>query len=101
MLLESNLLKNLWEYAILHANYITNHMHTHNLPDKTPYEMIHGKKLNLHEAYKWGNEVYIKIKQDDKLAHQATKVRWIGHSSQAMGNSFTGQECTRSQWRET
>ena len=47
MLIESNLPKSLWGYAILHANYIKNCTHTHSLPDKTPYEMVHGKKLNL------------------------------------------------------
>ena len=83
MLLESNLPKSLWGYAILHANYIKNCTHTHSLLDKTPYEMVHGKKLNLHDTYKWGRDVYVKIKQDNKLAHQATKAKWIGHSFQS------------------
>ena len=47
MLLESDLPKSLWGYAILHANYIKNCTHTRSLPDKTPYEMVYGKKLNL------------------------------------------------------
>ena len=46
MLLASNLPKNLWGYAILHANYIKNHMHTRALPDKTLYGVIHQKKKN-------------------------------------------------------
>ena len=37
MLIESNLPKSLWGYAILHANYIKNRTHTRSLPDKTPY----------------------------------------------------------------
>ena len=69
MLLESNLPKRLWGYAILHANYLKNRMHTCSLPDKTPYEMVHNKKPNLHDAYEWGKDVYVKIKQDDKLAN--------------------------------
>ena len=48
-------------------------MHTCTLPDKTPYEMVHSKKPNLHDAYQWGKDVYIEVKQDDKLAHRATK----------------------------
>ena len=68
-LLESNLLKSLWGYAILHANYLKNCTHTRSLPDKMPYEMVHGKKPNLHDAYEWGKDVYVKIKQDDKLAN--------------------------------
>ena len=69
-----------------YANYIKNHMHTHSLPDKTPYEMVHSKKPNLRDAYEWGKDVYIKIKQDDKFAPQATKAKWIGNSSQSNGH---------------
>ena len=69
MLLESNLLKSLWGCAILDENYIKNRMHTHSLLDKMPYEMVHSKKLKLHDAYKWGKDIYVKIKQDDKLSH--------------------------------
>ena len=86
MLIESNLPKSVWWYAILHANYIKNHMHPWSLPDKTPYEMVHSKKLNLWDTYEWGKDVYGKIKQDDKLALWATKVKWIGHSSQSDGH---------------
>ena len=69
MLLESNLPKSLWGYAILHANYIKNCMHTCSLLDKTSYKMVHGQKPNLHDTYEWGKDVFVKIKQDDKLAH--------------------------------
>ena len=61
-------------------------MHTRSLPDKTPYEMVHSKKLNLQDAYEWGKDVYVKIKQDDKLASRATKAKWIGNSSQSDGH---------------
>ena len=61
-------------------------MHTCSLPDKTPYEMVHSKKLNLQDAYEWGKDVYVKIKQDDKLGPRATKAKWIGHSSQSDGH---------------
>ena len=61
-------------------------MHTCSLLDKTPYEMVHGKKPNLQDTYKWGKDIYVKIKQDDKLAPQATRAKWIGHSSQSDGH---------------
>ena len=86
MLLELDLPKSLWGYAILHANYIKNRTHTCSIPDKMPYEMVHGKKPNLYDACKWGKDIYVKIKQDVKLAHQATKAKWIGHSSQSNGH---------------
>ena len=44
-------------------------MHICSLPDKTPYDMVHGKKPNLHDTNEWGKDVNVKIKQDDKLAH--------------------------------
>ena len=67
MLLESNLLKSLWGNAILHPNYLKNRTHARSLPDKTCYEMVHNQKLNLHDTYEWGKDVYVKIKQDNKF----------------------------------
>ena len=83
MLLELNLPKSLWGYAIQHANYMKNRMHTCSLPDKTPFEMVHQKKPNLHDTYEWGKDVYVKIKQGDKLLLHAMKAKWIGHSAQS------------------
>ena len=59
MPIESNLPKSLWGHAILHANYIKNRTHTCSLLDKTPYEMVYGKKINLQDAYKWGKDIYM------------------------------------------
>ena len=85
MLLESNLPKSLWSYAIQHVNYIKNCMHTCSLPDSTPFEMVHQKKPNLHDAYEWEKDVYVKIKQGDKLLPHAMKAKWMGHSTQSDG----------------
>ena len=43
-------------------------------------------KPNLHDAYEWEKDIYVKTKQDDKLANQATRAKWIGHSSQSDGH---------------
>jgi hypothetical protein len=86
MLLESGLPKTLWGYAILHANYLRNRMHTRALPDKTPYEMIHHEKPNLKDIHTWGIEVYVKINQGDKLAACAKRAWWIGISDQSHGH---------------
>ena len=56
------------QVGLMGDTYIKNCTHTCSLPDKTPYEMVHGKKPNLRDAYEWGKDVYVKIKQDDKLA---------------------------------
>ena len=62
--------------------------------------MVHDKRPNLHNAYEWGKDVYVKIKQDDKLSHQAMKVKWIEHSSQSNGHYVIGQLLTRYQLKE-
>ena len=59
--------------------------------------MVHGKKLNLWDAYEWGKDVYVKIKQDDKLAPQASKINGLDTPHKAMGTWFTGQVGTKFQ----
>ena len=61
-------------------------LHAYTQLTRQPYEMVHGKKPNLHDTYEWGKDVYVKIKQDDKLANRATRAKWIGHSSQSDGH---------------
>jgi Integrase core domain/GAG-pre-integrase domain len=86
MLLESKLPKYLWGYAIQHANYIKNCTLTRALPDKTAFEMVHGKKPDLHLIHAWGQQVFVKIKQGDKLSPRAEAARWIGYSGQSDGH---------------
>ena len=86
MLLESKLPKYLWGYAIQHANYIKNRTLTRALPDKTPFEMVHGKKPDLRQIHAWGQQVFVKIKQGDKLSPRAEAARWIGYSGQSDGH---------------
>jgi transposase InsO family protein len=86
ILLESKLPKYLWGYAIQHANYIKNRMHTRALPDKTPFEMVHRKKPDLHPIHVWGQQVFVKVKQGDKLSPRAEAARWIGYSGQSDGH---------------
>ena len=83
MLIESDLPKSLWGYAIQHANYLKNRTYTRALPNKTPYEMIHHKKPDLHDSPIWGKSIYVKIQQGDKLSPRAKNAKWIGHSIQS------------------
>ena len=48
--------------------------------------MVHHKKPDLHDAYEWKKDVYVKIKQGDKLSSRATKAKWIRHSAQSDGH---------------
>ena len=54
--------------GVCYPTYTKNHMHTCSLLNKTLYEMVYSKKLNLQDTYKSGKDIYVKIKQDDKLA---------------------------------
>jgi hypothetical protein len=57
-----------------------------SLPDKTPYEMGHNSKPNLNNSYKWGTEVYVKIKEMDELKPQANNARWVKHANSSNGH---------------
>jgi hypothetical protein len=46
----------------------------------------HHSKLNLNNSYEWGTEVYVKIKQTDKLELQAKNARWVGHANLSDGH---------------
>ena len=86
MLLDSKLPKFLWGYAILHANYMKNRMHTCTLLNKTPFKMVNYKKSDLHTTHQRGSEVYVKIKQGDQLSSRATRDHWIEFSSKSDGH---------------
>ena len=100
MLLDSKLVKFLWWYAILHANYMKNRTHTCTLLNKTPFKMVNHKKPNLNATHQRGSEVYVKIKQGDKLSSRATRAHGIGFSSQSDGTTYIGQSHTKSQLNE-
>ena len=85
MLLESNLPKSLWGYAILHANYLKNCMHTRSLPDKMPYEMVHNKKPNLHDAYEWGRTYMSKSSKMINLQTELLEPNGLDTPLKAMG----------------
>ena len=54
ILLKLSLPKTLWGCAIMHVNYMKHCTQTRALPDKTSFEMVHHKKINLHDVYAWG-----------------------------------------------
>jgi transposase InsO family protein len=86
MLFESKLPNFLWGYAILHMTYLKNRTYMKSLPDKTPYKMGHHSKPNLNNSFEWGTEVYVKIKQTDKLELQAKSAQWVRHANQSNGH---------------
>jgi hypothetical protein len=48
--------------------------------------MVHGKKPDLHLIHAWGQQVFVKVKQGDKLSPRAEAAMWIGFSGQSNGH---------------
>jgi hypothetical protein len=59
MLHASGLPKNLWGEAVVHAVYLKNRTSTRSFENKTPYEMLTGKKPNLAGLHKFGTKVWV------------------------------------------
>ena len=55
MLLEANLPKRLWTYAVMTAVYIRNRCFNYRL-GKTPYETLTGKQPNLSNMHVFGSK---------------------------------------------
>lgn len=55
----SGLPKYLWGEGIMHAVYVKNRSFTRSLEDKTPYEMLTGKKPHLGDLPIWGTKVWV------------------------------------------
>jgi hypothetical protein len=57
MLHASGLPKNLWGEAVMHAVYLKNRTSTRTLKNKTPFEMLTGKKPNIANLCEFGTKV--------------------------------------------
>ena len=56
---DSGLPKNLWGEALLHVVWVKNRSATRALDEKTPYEMLYGKKPNLGNLPHWGAKCWV------------------------------------------
>ena len=80
----------LWAEAINAANFIRNRMYTTsgNFDNKTPYEVIMGKKPHLSFLRAFGSKAYVHVpkpKQKDKFSPRAKIGYLVGY---AAGNSY-------------
>ena len=67
MLHVSGLPKFLWVEAINHAVYLKNCTMTKALDGKMPYEVFHGRKLNLQGLLEFGSQVWVHDTSGSKL----------------------------------
>ena len=59
MLSEYNVSQSFWAEAINMACYCSNHLYCHPLKEKTPYELLNGKKPNIAYFLIFGCKCYI------------------------------------------
>nr|GEZ60445.1 retrovirus-related Pol polyprotein from transposon TNT 1-94 [Tanacetum cinerariifolium] len=76
-----------WDYALESAVRILNMVPTKKV-DETPYEIWHGKALNLSYLKVWGCEAYVKRDSADKLHQRSVKCIFVGYPKETMGYYF-------------
>jgi hypothetical protein len=67
MLHQSELPQNLWAEAIHFAIWLKNQTFTRALGNMTLYERLYGRKLNLTNVPKWGQQVWVHNPSGSKL----------------------------------
>ena len=78
MLLESNLPKQLWTYAVQTAAQIRNRCYSKRL-EQTPYRVFTGKTPNLSNMKIFGSECYTYKQDKKKLDSRCTKGIFVGY----------------------
>ena len=78
LLLEANLPKFLWTYAVMTAVYIRNRCFNSRL-EKTPYEALTGKQPNLSKMHVFGSPCYVYIQNPKKLEARSKKGIFVGY----------------------
>ena len=78
MLIQANLAKSMWPYAIMGAAYTRNRCYNNRLK-QTPYSAITGRKPNLANMRVFGNECYAYKQDKKKLDPRCTKGVFVGY----------------------
>ncbi|CAJ2651582.1 unnamed protein product [Trifolium pratense] len=88
LLYHSNLPKNFWSYAVLHATYIMNRMPTPVLQNKSPYEILHQSLPDLHDLKVFGSLAYASTLtiHRTKLSPRGRKCVFLGYKQGVKGS---------------
>jgi len=81
----SGLLKNLWGEAARHVVWLMNRTSTKAVEGKTPFEAVFGKKPDLRGVRKWGEKVFIRVEDGNKLGGRVKEGQWLGVDEQSKG----------------
>ena len=78
MLLDSNLPKNLWPYALATSGYTRNRCYQ-NRTDSTPYELFTGRRPNLSGMAAFGSKVFVLVEKRRKLDDRSVEGVFVGY----------------------
>ena len=82
LLLEANLPKKLWTYAVKTAAYIRNRCYNPRT-GKTPFEIMTGEKPNLKNMHIFGTVCYAYVQQKKKLDARSERGIFLGYDTQS------------------
>ena len=76
----------LWKEAVNHGIWMGNRTMTHALKEAmTPHKRAMGEKPNLVGVPIWGSDIWVKVKQEGKLAVKARKVMFVRMDDELVG----------------
>ena len=78
MLIESNLPKHLWTYAVMAASHIRNRMYCQRIQD-TPYHLLTGKQPSIKLLHLFGSVSYMNVPIKKKLDARCKKGLFVGY----------------------
>ena len=81
----SGLPKSLWGEAARHVVWLMNRTSTKAVTGQTPYEAAFGKKPDLREVREWGEKVWVRVEEGNKLGGRVREGRWMGLDDQSKG----------------
>ena len=82
LLLESELNKSFWAYAVMTAAYIKNRCFNPRL-GKTPYEALIGKRPDLSNMHIFGSTCYAYVQNAKKLEARSKKGAFVGYDKES------------------
>jgi len=80
MIIAKNLPVFLWDEVVMHAAYLQNHVPTHALNGKSPYEAWTGNKPDVLHFREFGCDVWVldETKNRSKLTPKSNKFIFVG-----------------------
>jgi len=81
----SGLPKNLWGEAARHVVWLMNRTSTKAVEGKMPFEAVFGIKPDLRAVHEWGEKVFVRVEEGNKLGGRVREGRWLGVDEQSKG----------------